>query len=313
MNRTIYRRSTIPGLVYEPNPNTWVPMPYGPAGFNAGAMRDDREHAIDPDPSRPRVAMIGDSLVWSEEVGLDDMLPRRLSEALASRHAEVLNFGVTGYDTAQEALWFDHHVRPYRPRVVVVVFCMNDVMIMSGPYNRFGTPEELAAKDAQDALLDRIAPVRAETLDEVASRAVEASSFHLLTRTRWAIRRALYSRSADYRDEYTTLYAEPVHRARLHDAITRLGRAVAASGARAHFVISPVLRDFAHYHWREIHRWVAGEARAAGFAVHDPLDEFVAHEREESLRMPGDSLHYDPRGQRVFARFIAREIEADLR
>jgi lysophospholipase L1-like esterase len=313
MNRTIYRRSLVPGLVYEPNPNTWVPMPYGPAGFNAGAMRDAHEHALEPDPARPRVAMIGDSLVWSEEVGLDDTLPRRVEEQLASRHAEVLNFGVTGYDTEQEALWFEHHARRYRARTVVVVFCMNDVMIMSGPYNRFATPEEAAQKDAQDALLDRLAPVRAETLDDIAGRAVEASPFHLFTRTRWAVRRALYSRSAEYRDEYTTLYAEPAHRARLHDAIAHLGRAIGATGARAHFVISPVLRDFGRYHWRGIHTWVASEARAAGFIVHDPLDEFVAHERPESLRLPGDSLHYDPRGQRVFARFIAHAIAGGVR
>ncbi len=313
MNRTIYRRSDDPRLVYEPTPSTWVPMPYGPAGFNAGAMRDDREHAIEPDPARPRVAMLGDSLQTSEKVGLADTLPRRVEASLANTHAEVLNFGVSGYDTAQEAVWFERHVRAFRPAVVVVVFCMNDVMIMSGPYNRFATPDEAARKDAQDLLLDRLAPVRAETLDDVATRAVEASSFHLFERTRWTLRRALYDRSRDYRDEYTVLFAEPVHRAHLAAAIAQLGHAVATSHARAHFVISPVLRDFAHYHYRDIHDWVAARARDAGFVVHDPLERFVASESANALRLPGDSLHYNEHGQRTFGAFIANAIEADVR
>ncbi|MEI8256387.1 MAG: hypothetical protein WCJ30_12005, partial [Deltaproteobacteria bacterium] len=111
MNRTIYRRSDDPRLVYEPTPSSSVPMPYGPAGFNAGAMRDDRERPLDPPADRPRVAVVGDSLVWSEELPLADSLPRVLEHALEGSRAEVLNFGVTGYDTAQEAAWYERHVR----------------------------------------------------------------------------------------------------------------------------------------------------------------------------------------------------------
>ena len=109
------------------------------------------------------------------------------------------------------------------------------------------------------------------------------------------------------------LYAQPDHRARLHAAIVALGEAVRASGARPWFVISPVLRDFPRYHWREVHAWVAAEARAAGFHVADPLEAWRTTERAESLHLPGDSLHYDPHGQRVFAAFIARAIEPDVR
>ncbi len=65
---------------------------------------------------------------------------------------------MSGYDTAQEARWYERAVRPYRPRVVALVYCLNDAMLVSGPYNRFATPEELARKDAQDALWNRLAP-----------------------------------------------------------------------------------------------------------------------------------------------------------
>ena len=312
MNRTIYRRSDDPRLIYEPNPSTSVPMPYGPAGFNAGAMRDDHEIAIATDPTRPRVAILGDSLVWSEEVPVEDSLPRRIGDSLASTRAEVLNFGVTGYDTAQEAAWFEDHVRTYHPDVVVVVYCLNDVMIMSGPFNRFATPEESARKDAQDALLDRLAPLRAETLDDLAARDEAASASHLLSRAQWTLRRAFYDRSRDYQDEYSVLYAQPDSRRHLQEALQELSSAIHRSGARAHLVISPVLRDFSHYHWDAIHAWIAGEARRVGFTVSDPLGGWRGHERGEHLRLPGDSLHYNPTGQRVLAAFIADAIRADV-
>src|SRR5262249_24936879 len=150
--------SADPALIYEPVPGASATMEYGAAAFDRGSMRDDREHAPQPD-ARVRIAIVGDSLVWSEFVSLADSLPRRVGAALGPRY-EVLNFGVTGYDTTQEAAWYEHTVRAFHPQIVVVVHCMNDEMIMSGPFERYATPAEHARKDAQDALFDRVAPVR---------------------------------------------------------------------------------------------------------------------------------------------------------
>jgi len=42
--------------------------------------------------------------------------------------AEVLNFGVSGFGTAQELLAYRHYVRPYRPDLVVLTMCPgNDI------------------------------------------------------------------------------------------------------------------------------------------------------------------------------------------
>jgi lysophospholipase L1-like esterase len=310
MNRTIYRRSDDPALVYEPAPGRGVAMPYGVAGFNAAGMRDDREHDPAPD-GRLRVAMVGDSIVWSEEVALEDSLPRGVERALGGRdRAEVLNFGVTGYDTVQEARWYERAVRPFRPRVVAVVYCLNDVMIMSGPYNRFATPEEAARKDAQDALLDRLAPVRAETIEDLADRAERDATFRLFARLRgWLFVRG-YERRADYTDEYRLMYAQADRVARVRDALDALGAAIRADGAAAHLFISPVLRSWDRYHWYEIHARVAAMGRAAGFVVHDPLAVWQRRERAEALRLPGDALHYGARGNRVFGRYIADALSA---
>ncbi len=306
MNATIYQRSDDARLIYEPHRGASVLMPYGVAGFNAAGMRDDREHDERGD-GRTRVAVVGDSVVWGEEIALADTLPRHI-EAASGGRAEVLNFGVSGYDTAQEALWYVRAVRRFRPTVVVVVYCINDVMIMSGPFNRYATPEEMRRKDEQDAFFDRVAPVRAETLEGLGQREEEGASLRWVARARSAWRVQRHQRSADYRDEYTVMYALPDRVARVAEGLRALGDAVRADGATGHLVISPVLRDWSHYHWQAAHALVAAAGRAAGFTVHDPLDEWRASTRPEALRLPGDALHYRGDGNRVLGRYVARVV-----
>ncbi len=313
MNATIYRRSDDPALVYEPVPGASVPMPYGVAGFNRSGMRDDAEHATVPD-GRYRVAVLGDSLVWGEEVSLGDTIPRRVQSALGASRAEVLNFGVSGYDTAQEARWYARAVRPYHPAAVVLVYCLNDAMIMSGPYNRYATPEEARRKDAQDAWFDRVAPVRAETLEAIGRRDESAATLHLIARARAVLRAATYARSAVYTDEYLLSYGRPEAQARLRESLRAIAAAAAVDGVRTHLVISPVLRSWERYHWGAVHARVAAEGRAAGFMVHDPLPVWRARGvRAEDLRLPGDSLHYGPSGSAVLGRYIAAALSAAAR
>lgn len=62
-------------LVYEPVPSSTVVMEYGTAHFNQASLRDDRERDAQPQAGITRVAMLGDSLVWSEFLSLEDSLP----------------------------------------------------------------------------------------------------------------------------------------------------------------------------------------------------------------------------------------------
>lgn len=310
MNATLYQRSDDPALVYEPRPGARVAMQYGEAAFNLAGMRDDREHARAPD-GRLRVALLGDSIAWSEEVALKDSLARALERALGGEaRAEVLAFGVTGYDTAQEARWYERAVRPFHPAVVALVYCLNDAMIVSGPYNRFATPAELAEKDAQDALWDRRARVRAETLDTVAAEEERAALLRLPTRIRWWLTIQGYERSPSYTDELLLSHAEPDRASRVRSALGALGAALRSDGVRAYLFISPVLRAWESYPWRPIHAQVAGWGREAGFEVRDPLPAWQGRERPEDLRLPGDTIHYGPLGNERFGRFVAEAIAA---
>jgi lysophospholipase L1-like esterase len=309
MNETIYRASSIDGLVYEPTPSSSVEMEYGAAGFNAAGMRDDEEHALDVDGVRTRVAIIGDSIVWSEFLPVWDSLPERLEESLGRDRFEVLPFGVSGYDATQEAIWYEHAARPFRPAIVVVVWCMNDFVIMSGPFERFATGAEREEKDAQDAWLEEVAPVRRETIDWVGQQREEAATFRVLAHAQ-----NLYERwrfEAAYVDEYLLAFAEPSRRERASRAIHRLGEAIRQDRARSVFVISPVLEEWDRYRWQALHDFVREEAEGAGFSVLD-LREALAGQDPETLRIGGDNLHYGRTGTRTIATEIAdavRELE----
>jgi hypothetical protein len=80
-----------------------------------------------------RVAVIGDSFVdgsnLNEEHIITTLVERNLATcpALAKR-TEVLNFGVSGYGTAQEYLLLQNKVEPFRPNMILLVFYAgNDV------------------------------------------------------------------------------------------------------------------------------------------------------------------------------------------
>ncbi|HJL02553.1 MAG TPA: GDSL-type esterase/lipase family protein [Polyangiaceae bacterium LLY-WYZ-15_(1-7)] len=301
LNETLYMRSEDPALIYEPRPGAEVEMEYGPARFNGAGMREDHEVQREPGEDT-RVAVVGDSLVWSEFLPAEDALPQQLDAALGEGW-EALNFGVTGYDTAQEAAWYAKAVRPFAPEVVVVVWCMNDMMIMSGPFERWCDEEERARKTAQEQLVERVAPFRRETLDGVLAREEEEASFKLWARLSGMVRRARFEDA--YVDEYLVMAEQPERVRRTEAAIARLGAAIRADGATPVFVISPVLEQWERYRWEAIHDVVREAAEGAGFAVLDPLERWRGEEDPEELRISGDNLHYDRSGNRVFAETLA--------
>ncbi len=94
----------------------------------------DREHGTAKPPGTLRIAVLGDSYVEALQVPPEEnllaVMEREIGARLAAsgRKAEALNFGVSGYGTAQELLALRHRVWRYAPDVVVLaVTTANDV------------------------------------------------------------------------------------------------------------------------------------------------------------------------------------------
>jgi len=94
----------------------------------------DREHAKTKPPNTIRIAVLGDSYPEAFQVNFENsfcaILEHRLREcpALSGRDVEVINFGVSGYGTAQELITLRNQVWQYSPDLVLLAFTTsNDI------------------------------------------------------------------------------------------------------------------------------------------------------------------------------------------
>ncbi len=101
--------------------------------INSAGLRD-REHAYAKSDRTVRIAVLGDSFAEAMQVPMEEafwsVLEREIKGCpmLEGRELEVINFGVSGYGTAQELLTLRHRVWSYDPDIVLLAFFSgNDV------------------------------------------------------------------------------------------------------------------------------------------------------------------------------------------
>lgn len=101
--------------------------------INSDGLRD-REHAKAKPADTVRVAVLGDSFSEAMHVPMEQtfwsLLERRLQDcnAFPGKKIEVINFGVSGYGTAQELMTLRQKVWDYSPDLIVLAFTTyNDI------------------------------------------------------------------------------------------------------------------------------------------------------------------------------------------
>jgi len=129
---------------YRPDPVTGAALSQGAEGWwtkegrayiriNSDGLRD-RERRKQKPANGFRIAVLGDSYTEALQVALEDTFPSVMEGALrecswlGERDVEVINFGVSGYGTAQELLRLRHKVWGYDPDIIVLAFLTgNDI------------------------------------------------------------------------------------------------------------------------------------------------------------------------------------------
>jgi hypothetical protein len=101
--------------------------------INSDGQRD-REHTKTKPPDTVRIAVLGDSFAEAMHVPMEQtfwsLMERKLEEcnAFPGKQVEVMNFGVSGYGTAQELMTLRQKVWVYSPDIVVLAFTTyNDI------------------------------------------------------------------------------------------------------------------------------------------------------------------------------------------
>lgn len=106
--------------------------------INSEGLRD-REHEKLPRPDTVRICVLGDSYAEALAVSIDksfwSVMGRRLEEngVFGARKVEVINFGVSGYGTAQELITLRRRVWDYRPNIVLLAFTSGNDLRNNSP------------------------------------------------------------------------------------------------------------------------------------------------------------------------------------
>src|ERR1051326_3381618 len=99
--------------------------------INSDGLRD-REHSKIKPPNTFRIAVLGDSFVEALQVPFEESFCHVVEQQLrncpvmAGRGVEVINFGVSGYGTAQELITLRNQVWQYSPDLILLAVTTNN-------------------------------------------------------------------------------------------------------------------------------------------------------------------------------------------
>ncbi|MDT7602472.1 MAG: hypothetical protein QOF61_469 [Acidobacteriota bacterium] len=165
---TFYTTDDARGYALKPGMRGW----YRKEGeayirINSDGLRD-HEHAKAKPPNTFRIALLGDSYAEALQVPLESafwhVLEGRLRAcpALAGRDVEVINFGVSGYGTAQELITLREKVWDYSPDLVLLaVTTNNDITDNSRALKKTDEVPYFTLRDNQLTLDDSFRTTRA--------------------------------------------------------------------------------------------------------------------------------------------------------
>ncbi len=128
--------------------------------INTDGLRD-REHTVSKSTNTLRIAILGDSFSEAKQVPLDDTFWSVMQQEFevvgesGNNTVEVINFGVSGYGTAQELLTLRHHVWKYEPDHVLLTFSTgNDVRDNYRPLRKMNNVPYIVFHDGQEVVDD---------------------------------------------------------------------------------------------------------------------------------------------------------------
>jgi hypothetical protein len=129
---TFYTTDAARGYALQPNMRGW----YRKEGeayvqINSAGLRD-REHARQKPANTFRIAILGDSYAEALQVPTENAFwhvletELRACPTIAGRDVEVINFGVSGYGTAQELITLREKVWDYSPDLILLAVTTNN-------------------------------------------------------------------------------------------------------------------------------------------------------------------------------------------
>jgi lysophospholipase L1-like esterase len=289
-----FRLARNPRLGYEPVPDLDhqgdVGRGFDFKGRSNGMGFRDRDHPLAKPAGTLRILVLGDSLAWGFAVRRSDAIFPYLLERNLERQglkAEVLNFGVSGYNTMQEVAMLEDRGLAYRPDLVLLAYCLNDRTEAAG-----GLMEGLLARERKSA--SRFAFLASPWL----------MRSHLWRTLRYHPTFASWSKKAD--PPAQGLYAD-FGEDRVEPSFAELATLARSHRFRVLVAVFPYLEGIVSYRHGEEHEAVRRLAERHRFAFVDllaPLQEC----RVQRGRIRVDRWHLNETGHSCAAEALARAV-----
>jgi len=273
-----------------PQTQAWDGDPYGRLPPGARITYDVNSRGFrgaELDPSRPKVVVLGDSFAFGMGVTSQDTFCSRIERALAPRFdpaPQLVNTGVPGYGSIEEAERLADLVGDVKPRAVVVVYVPNDPIPHPDSVDRADLIEPAAGGQAP-----RIVRLVGDALRRSSSdRAVEdwyASYYFGERSARWDAAKA---------------------------ALASMKRTATGVGAKFGVVLFPLLHRLSDSPFARIHATVADACREIGAPVLDLAPAFAKETDRATWVHPADH-HPNARAHEIAAEAMAPFVEALLR
>jgi lysophospholipase L1-like esterase len=276
--------------------------------INQDGIRD-REYSLVKPEGTFRIAAVGDSVTFGFGLDLVDTWPKQLERELQKTHphAEVINFGVMGYNTPQEAERIQDKVLKYQPDLIIIDYSLNDIGVFSRErrvlntykgYNSFLT--------TGSGFVDSILP-HFKTYMLIKNR-LYLKKTNADTRPQYS-KDGLKYLKIGYNRYFFDAYQEPENWKILNAAFAKI-RALTQPKIPVLFVIHTELTEMDHYLFTEIHEKVKKLCQDHGFPVLDPLAEMLAYKAKD-LRISTTNVHPNAFGNKVFVQAIVRYLQAN--
>lgn len=287
VSRYQFRLSPNQLIGYEPIPNVGYSNETleRKGKVNAYGYRDFW-HAKKKPPGVKRVVVIGDSITAGLNIPtFSSTLPSYLQNFLDSSGvtAEVINFGVSGYNTQQEVETLRVRGTAYAPDVVILQYCLND--------------RELVAGDIVESLASRVRSSAAIDPAHISAALSKSALFRLIFGLHYQFRG---------RDTRAHDLIESLSRDTVEQSFYRLRDLSVQHRFDVLVAIFPQFGELENYSKAGEHQVIGRLAHELGFHTVDLLETFKECAKKDQRAVAFDIYHPTALGHWCAAREIAK-------
>lgn len=309
-----------------------------------------RDYELSPvrDSSVERTVFLGDSVVYGYGLELEDTIPKNLEKALNEKgeSAEVLNLGVSGYDTIQAVEFFKEVGLKLNPDRVILGYTLNDSIYASMELDFFHDKNDLQVKAPRKKIYKQAMQFlfKNSSIMQFLEQRYQLTTKHKMFRyyREKSIWHFIEDRNIRHKDALDSPYQ--MQRSQIeaageqlgtspegvkkhlgflgignsdfwsshwnlsYDAAKELSRLSRSHGFELVVVIFPYMVEVQAYPSASMHKYLTKEFESLGFRVIDLLDLAVEMDKKYGRDVINDPIHFSPLGSRLIAEKIAEKL-----